>query len=46
MVTFDPSSPADGTYLIFVHVQTVDDADAAALDQILATFKVIGDVVI
>ncbi|HEX4904990.1 MAG TPA: S1C family serine protease [Acidimicrobiales bacterium] len=37
------ASPADGTFLIFVSVQMVDDADLKALDQIIATFQVIGD---
>ena len=37
------ASPADGTFLIFVTVQMVDDADLKALDQIIATFQVIGD---
>ena len=37
------ASPADGTFLVFVTVQMVDDADLKALDQIIATFQVIGD---
>ena len=38
------ASPADGSYLVFVHVKMIDAADQEALNQIVATFVVSSDI--
>lgn len=37
------AGPSDGSFMVYVQVQAITDADLEALDHILATFEVVGE---